>query len=280
MASDEIPPAARAGVSKGAFAGTVIVVAIIALVAGMALDRVLYPAPAEGGPLATLVIGTNTPFPPFEYRDDNDNIVGFDIDLIKEVMERMGRSYEIVNYRDFGALLTAVGGGTIDVAASSITIRADRNATMDFTDPYFESDQAVLVRAGFTALTCAASVCTAGDLDGFSIATQAGTTSEYWVADNVPGASANLTTFPDVTQVLQALQTSAVDLVVIDKPAGDGIVAQNPTTFKLAGAVETNELYGFAVANNDPSSLVAAMNVVLRDIRSDGTYDDIVDRWF
>src|SRR3990170_3650497 len=123
---------------------------------------------------------------------------------------------------------------------------------MDFTDPYFESDQAVLVRAGFTALTCEASVCTAGDLDGFSIA----------------------------TQVLQALQTSAVDLVVIDKPAGDGIVAQNPTTFKLAGAVETTELYGFAVANNDPSSLVAAMNVVLRDIRSDGTYDDIVDRWF
>jgi len=280
VVADEIPPAARSGVSKGAFAGTVIVVAIIALVAGMGLDRVLYPAPTGGGPLPTLVIGTNTPFPPFEYRDDNDNIVGFDIDLVKEVMKRMDRSVEVVNYRDFGALLTAVGGGTIDIAASSITIRADRNATMDFTDPYFESDQAVLVRAGFTGLTCAGDVCVAADLAGFSVATQAGTTSEYWVSDNVPGASANLTTFPDVTQVLQALQTSAVDLVVIDKPAGDGIVAASPTVFRLEGTVETNELYGFAVANNDPSHLVAGMNKALRDIRADGTYATIVARWF
>jgi len=280
MVADEIPPAARSGVSKGAFAGTVIVVAVIALVAGIALDRVLFPAPAGGGPLPTLVVGTNTPFPPFEFRDDNDNIVGFDIDLIEEILDRMGRTYEIVNYRDFGALLTAVGGGTIDIAASSITIRADRNATMDFTDSYFESDQAVLVRTGFTGLTCAASVCAAADLEGFSVATQAGTTSEYWVADNVPGASANLTTFPDVTQVLQALQASAVDLVVIDKPAGDGIVANNPSTYRVEGTVETNELYGFAVANNDPSALITGMNKALREIRADGTYATIVDRWF
>lgn len=277
------PEAVRRGVSGGMFAATVIVVAIIAFVAGLGLGGVIFPQQPAGPQIpAVLVIGTNTPFPPFEFRDENDDIVGFDIDLITTIMERLGQDYELFDFRDFGALLAAVQTGRVDLAASAITSSgttgAERNATMDFSDSYYEADQTVLIRVGDDRIVCADDVCTATDVQPFRIATQSGTTSEFWVADFVENA--DLTTFPDVTQVLQALESGSVDLVVIDKPAGEAIVAANPTTFDVAGTIETNELYAFAVPDGDPFGILPLINQELAEMRADGTYDAIVAAWF
>jgi polar amino acid transport system substrate-binding protein len=275
------PEAVRGGVSRGVFVGTVIVVAVLMFLAGLALAPFFAP-PGVAGP-AVLVIGTNTPFPPFEFRDENDNIVGFDIALITEVMNRIGEDFEIFDFRDFSALLSAVQEGRVDVAASAITSSGDvgaaRNETMDFSDSYYEADQSVLVRSDETRVQCSPDPagCQPGELEDFRIATQSGTTSEFWVLDFLPGA--DMTTFPDVTQVLQALQSASVDIVIIDKPAGDGIAAQNPE-FKVAGTIQTNELYAFAVADGDPLGLIPRINAALAAMRTDGTYDSIVAEWF
>ncbi len=282
MAETTPPPEAMKGISKGLYMATVVGVAIAAFVAGLGSYSVIYPSspsPSE----KTYIIGTNTPFPPFESLDDAETIVGFDIDLISAVLNRSGKEFVIRDFRDFGALLTSVQTHRVDIAVSAITSSgttgANRNATMSFSDPYFESDQAILVRKGYTGVTCASGNCVAADIEGEKIATQAGTTSEYWVADNVLSGPAQ-TTFADVTLVLEALRTSGVDVVVIDKPAGDAIASANPTLYELSGTVQTDELYSFAVPKGDPDRLLPVINGELAKMRTDGTYAQIVDKWF
>ncbi len=274
------PPAAmRGGVSTGIFAIVVVVIAILAFVSGLFIGPLFAP----GGPErpAVLAIATNTPFPPFEFRDGDDNIVGFDIDLITEIMSRMNQDFELVDFRDFSALLAAVQAGRVELAASAITqsgtTGANRNLTMDFSDPYFESDQAVLAQAGTDPTACAASGCVADDFTGVSISTQSGTTSEFWVLDFV--TNPDILTFPDLTTVLQALEAGTVDVVIIDKPAGEAIVAAN-ANLDLVGTIETDELYGFATPDGDPLGLLPDINAALAAIRADGTYATIEARWF
>jgi ABC-type amino acid transport substrate-binding protein len=284
MAANVPPPEAMKSISKGLYVSTVVLVAILAFVAGLGTYSVLYPQKAGPAPSAALVIGTNTPFPPFEYVDANNTVVGFDIDLITTIMARQNHTYIIRDFRDFGALLQAVQFEGIDVAASSITSSgetgANRREVMSFSDSYFESDQAVLVRASESRVTCPAAPagCTAANLVNFTIAVQSGTTSQYWVEAELPNAT--LTKFPDVTQVLTALRTSSVDIVVVDKPVGEAIAAANSADFKLAGTIETNELYSFAVAKDDPKHLLPGINAELARMKSDGTYAQIQSKWF
>lgn len=284
MAETIPPPEAMRGISKTVFVATVVVVAVIAFVGGMGAYPVIYPAkaPPAGTPGTPLVIGTNTPFPPFE-SVVNGTVVGFDIDLLTTALQRLNKTYVIRDFRDFGALLSAVEFQGVDIAASAITSSgapgALRNQTMSFSDPYFESDQAVLVRKNNNNVQCDPDPagCSAANLANFTVAVQTGTTSEFWVGDNLPNAT--VSKFSDVTQVLNALQTSSVDIVVIDKPAGEGIVAGN-NQFKVAGTIQTNELYSFAVAKGDPEGLLPGLNAQLAAMKTDGTYNQILDKWF
>ncbi len=276
------PPAEAMRKGKGISGVIAIVVAIITFLAGLGVGAVfLAPAPQPAAP--KLLLGTNTPFPPFEYYDQQDRLVGFDVELIQTLVTRAGYSYEWRDFTDFTALLLAVSASGVDIAIGAITIRADRNASLDFTNPYYESDQGILKLTSDTANYCAAADCTVAELNrtDLVIGAQEITTSEFWVEDNLPAVvdSNNLKLFPGVTQVLQALTAGSVDIVVIDKPAAVGIAAGN-TAFTVAGTIQTNELYGFAVANNDPDGLIPKLNAQLAAIRADGTYATLLDKYF
>src|SRR3990172_9445627 len=217
------PEAVKGGARKGVSTVVVIVIAVPTFLAGLGVGAyVLAPAPTT--PQVTkLFVGTNTPFPPFEFRNaTTDNIEGFDIDLIGAILTRAGYTSELNDFRDFGALLTAIGTGRMDIAISAITMNGDlgaeRNQTMSFSNPYYESDQAILVRSSDTRTFCAdTNNCLATELNltTYQVAFQTLTSSQYWAESNL--ANAALTDYPDVTQVLQSLSASAVDYVVIDK---------------------------------------------------------------
>ena len=282
------PPAEAVRGGKGVSAAIVVVVAIVMLLAGFGLGYyVLAPAPAKQ--LTTLVLGTNTPFPPFEFYNSTTNqLQGFDIELIQTILTRAGYAYQWRDFRDFQVLLSAVSAQGIDIGVGAITSNgatgAERNKTLAFSEPYFLSNQGVLKRASDTRSFCAnPSDCTATELNrtDLKIAVQAITTSEFWVEDNLPAVvdSAHLSIFPDVSQVLQALSSSSVDIVVIDKPAADGIAAGNPV-FSAVGTILTNELYSFAVAHGDPLQLLQKINSQLAAMRADGTFQRILDKWF
>ena len=85
---------------------------------------------------------------------------------------------------------------------------------------------------------------------------------------------------PTVDDTLLLLSQGVVDIVVIDLPAAQGIVAKNPNAYAVGGEILTNELYGFAVANGDPLGLVPIINAQLAQMKSDGTYTTILNKWF
>jgi len=281
------PPEAVRG-AKRVSAIVTVVVAVLTFVAGIGLGYFIAPVPVTGPP--RLLLGTNTPFPPFEYYNNTTSgraLVGFDIELVQTLVTRSGYTYEWRDYTDFTALLLAVGSNGVDIAIGAITesgtTGTQRNASMHFTNPYYLSNQGVLKRASDTTNYCAATTtCTADDLNktGLRIAAQTLTTSEYWVEGNAPAAT--LALYGSVTQVLQALSSSSADVVVIDKPAADGIAKANPS-FKVQGTIFTNELYGFAVPRaptDDPKGLIPKLNAALAATRSDGTYDALVKKYF
>ncbi len=271
--------------AKGVSTVIVVVIAIVTFLAGLGIGAyVLAPAPTTGPP--RLLLGTNTPFPPFEYytNDTAHKLVGFDVELIQTLVTRIGYTYEWRDYTDFTALLLAVGSNGVDVAIGAITESgadgAARNASMKFTDSYYVSNQGVLKRASDTHQYCGGdNVCTSAELNitGLRIAVQSITTSEGWADSNA--AAATISSYGSVTQVLQALSSGSADIVIIDKPAADGIAAANPT-FAVQGTIFTNELYGFAVPLGDPLKIISKLNSALATARSDGTYTAILTKYF
>ncbi len=290
------PPAEARRGAKGVSVVVTIVIAVLTFIAGTGIGVYVLapPAVAPAQPCAirgaagvnstVLLLGTNTPFPPFEVRTPDGGFEGFDIDLIQEMVKRSQYACEWVDFRDFTALLAAVSAGGVNIAIGAITMNgqagADRNGTMDFTNPYYESDQGVLKRTSDTRSYCGGDAdCTAAELNvtGLKVGVQEITTSQFWAEAELKNVA--LTILPSVTQVLQALSANSVDIVIIDKPAADGIAAAQ-SQFRVEGTIQTNELYGFAVRNNDPLGLIPKLNTALAAIRQDGTYGRLLDKWF
>jgi len=286
---------------RGAKGVSVVIVAIVAIVvfgAGVGVGWLVFSAPPTK--VSKLFLGTNTPFPPFESRNaTTDNLEGFDIELIQTIVHRgwgytacsdtvTNQCYEWNDFRDFSALLAAVSVGRMDIAVGAITINGDvgaeRNKSMDFSNSYYLSNQGILKRTNDNKAYCAAAVCTVQELNTSTliIGAQAITTSEFWVEDNLKNVmdAKHLELRPTVEDVLLLLSQGAVDIVVIDLPAAQGIAAKNPSAYAVGGEILTNELYGFAVANGDPLGLVPIINAQLAAMKTDGTYQTILNKWF
>jgi len=158
-------------------------------------------------------------------------------------------------------------------------VGAERNETLRFTDSYYEADQGVLKQTADVTNYCAAQDCTVEELNvtGRRVGVQAITTSEFWAADNLKATT--ITIYPDVAQVLQALQAGTVDIVIMDLPAAQGVASGNPA-FTVEGTIQTNELYAFATARLDPKGIITKLNSALSGVRADGTYDRIIAKYF
>ncbi len=297
-AGGSAPPVEAMRGVKGVSVVIVAVVAIVVFGAGVGVGWLVFSAPPTK--VSKLFLGTNTPFPPFESRNaTTDNLEGFDIELIQTIVHRgwgytacsdtvTNQCYEWNDFRDFSALLAAVSVGRMDIAVGAITLNGDvgaeRNKSMDFSNSYYLSNQGILKRTNDNKAYCAAAVCTVQELNTSTliIGAQAITTSEFWVEDNLKNVmdANHLELRPTVEDVLLLLSQGAVDIVVIDLPAAQGIAAKNPSAYTVGGEILTNELYGFAVADRDPLGLVPIINAQLAAMKTDGTYQTILNKWF
>jgi polar amino acid transport system substrate-binding protein len=283
------PEAMRRGVSRGVFVATVVIVAVIALAAGLYVGKTVLGSSSSSSS-QYLVVGTNVPFPPFEsLNNTTGSYYGFDIDFSAMIAHALGRTLFIRNYADFGVLLSSVGAGVLDMAASAITesgaIGATRNGTMTFSEPYYDANQGILVKSG-SSLKCpavAAGGCTQQDLYSLKIGVQSATSSYFWLQSYVipnETAGGQVEEFTTVDSEINFLLTGTLDAVMIDLGPANSIVAANPTTIVLAGEVLTNELYGFAVAHGDPQHLVPTINNVITSAEQNGTYQKLILKWF
>jgi len=284
MAQSVAPPpeAVRGGVSKTLFVVVVIIVAIMSLLAGIGIGTVFFQ------PKGRFVVGINAPFPPFEsYNDTTGTYEGFDVAIAQLIADALGKEIVVRNFNDFGVLLTTVKVGGVDMAASAITMSGSagalRNQSMSFSDPYYSANQAVIIRSGFT-FSCPSNVCAAADIVNHTIGVQSQTTSESWIDQYITPIQANpsqtIHRYASVATEVDGLRTSVYDLMIIDEAPARAIVAGSSGQLVFAGVIITDELYGFAVQRGDPHGYLPGINSVIARIKSDGTYNQLLQQWF
>ncbi len=212
-------------------------------------------------------------FAPFEYMDESTGEAkGFDIDVANAIAEKMGLICTFLPNQKFDTLVPTIKqGGKADIAISGITINDERAKEIDFTDPYVDSNQSLVVLATSNDSSSTLNVA------GKKIACQAGTTGEEWIQENMP----NVTCVPldDVAAAMTGVQTGLYDGFVIDLPVSSNLIAKSFTDLKVAEKIPTGEQYGIAVSKDNPG-LTAAINDALAKIKSDGTMDSLETTWF
>ncbi len=222
-----------------------------------------------------LVVGTSADFPPFEFVDEKTNeIIGFDIDIAKAIADKLGVELEVKDIK-FDALIPALKNGEIDMIIAGMTITEERAKVVDFSEPYFEADQAVLVKAGNV------NIKSESDLANKKIGVQSGTTGELWVDENLVKTGKvpedNVKRYNKFIEAILALKKGDVDAVVIDKPVAEAY-AKSEGDVKVAFIIKTGEQYGTAVRKG--SDLLPIVNEVLKELKESGKLDQLLKKWF
>ena len=216
-----------------------------------------------------ILAGTDTPFPPFEIGQPPD-ISGYDIEVVDAVAEKLGLD---VTYQDtsFDTIFRDTAQGKFDLAVAASTILPERENTVDFSDPYYEANQGLVVTAD-------SDIATVEDLDGKIVGAQDATTGETYANDETNAAEVR--GFPEGPDAINALRAGQVDAVIIDEPVVvDALESQAGGDIELAATIETGELYGVAFAE-DKDALREAFNGALQELKEDGTIADLYEQYF
>lgn len=212
-------------------------------------------------------------FAPFEYMDEKTGEpVGFDVDVINAVAEKMGLTASYLPNQKFDTLVPIIKqGGKADVSIAAITITDERMESVDFSEPYLDSNQAIVVAKGSSE--------TEETLNDASkqVVCQGGTTGDEWIGENLPDAVR--VPVDDVTAALTGVQTGLYQAMVVDLPVASYMLAQSFSDLEIVKEIPTGEQYGIAVSKDNPE-LTQAVNKALEDMKSDGTMKVIETKWF
>ena len=220
-----------------------------------------------------LTVGSDISWPPFEEYNEAGEVVGFDADLVNEIGSRLGLT---VSWQDtsFDTIFTNLAQGQFDIVASGATITAERAQQVNFSDGYFNSNQALTVNHNETPDILALTDLAAGD----SVAVQTGTTGAVWATENLAPLGIDVREFPQAPDTYNALEGGQVTGVIFDIDSALEEVG-NREGLAVVAEIPTGELYGIAV-NPENDELLTAVNGALAAMVADGTYQTIYDAWF
>jgi polar amino acid transport system substrate-binding protein len=219
-----------------------------------------------------IVVATDATWPPMEFVDEETKeIVGFDIDLMDAIAEAGGFTYEFKNTA-WDGIFAGLGAGKYDAVMSSVTITDQRKQEMDFSKPYINAGQILVVpkkTSGVTELK---------DLQGEVVGAQIGTTGAFEV-DKVDGV--DLKSYDEIGLAFEDLVNGRIDGVVADTPVAADFALQNETykgQLKIVGEPFTDEYYGIAVAKGN-DAVLAVINAGIDEIMGTSTYEKVEDKW-
>jgi polar amino acid transport system substrate-binding protein len=220
-----------------------------------------------------VVFAVDATYPPMEMVDANKNVVGFCPELVMAIGKAAGFTPVLKNTA-WDGIFAGLSAGKYDAIASSVSITPERQQTMDFSDPYFEVQQGVVLPKDSTVTTLAG-------LAGKKVASQMGTTG-YFVCKKIEGAEAK--PYDEIGLAVEDLYNGRVDAVIADAPVASDYALQNEQYSKkltLAFMVpsETPEYLGFAV-NKGNTEIAELINKGLAAIKANGEYDAIYAKWF
>ncbi|MBB6481025.1 transporter substrate-binding domain-containing protein [Spirochaeta isovalerica] len=250
------------------------IVTLVSMYAGGSQEK-------EASPLnlmqeGTLTIGVEIGYPPFEdFANDGVTPVGYDIDFAKALGEKLGLEIVFINTA-WDGIFQGIGVN-YDVVISAVTITEERKETMDFSTPYIDNYQAVVVRADSDR-----KVTKFQDLDGLALAVQKETTSDILISDYISTGSLNCTVAQNekVITCFTQLDNKEIDAVVVDSTVADGQVGKYPGKYKIAYLDKSEaEQFGVALTKGN-TALQSAINKAIDDLKKEGFFQENTEYWF
>lgn len=219
----------------------------------------------KAGKLSVALSGV---FPPFSFVDENNKVVGFDVDIGSEIARRLKVEPEIVTTQ-WDGIIAGLVTGRYDTIVGSMGITEERKKAISFVGPYYRSGLGLFVKKGsaFEKLD---------DLDGKTVGATLGETAEKWARDQ---GKFNLRTYKGLPELMLELNSGRVDAIVADDVSVLVAIKQNnaPVTQILDDRLTKFDI-GIAIRKDNPE-LAAAMQKALDDMMADGTYEAISNKW-
>ena len=219
-------------------------------------------------------VGVNAAYPPFEWEDKKDGIVGFDIDLMKAVAAKAGFEVRFVN-TPFESIFNFLQQGDRDILASATTITDDRLKTVDFSAPYFEARQMIVTHSSRPE------VKQFDDLKNLKVGVLSSSTGDLLAQKLLGKNSMQIKRLDEIALVLSELENGGIDAVLTDEAVVRHYVTNNGASrFKMfTDPSFPKEYYGFAVRKGN-TGLLNKINQALEAVKADGTYAKINEKYF
>lgn len=219
------------------------------------------------------VLGLDDSFPPLGFRNENNEIVGYDIDLAKEVAKRLGKEL-VCQPIDWAAKEMELNTGKIDCIWNGFTMNEERCSKMAFTKAYLNNAQVVVVRSdsGFKTLA---------DLKGKTVGVQAESSAVDAINDT-PDFKESLSAiieFKENVTAFNDLEIGNLDAVVMDFVVANYSITQSKKDFMVLSETLANEEYGIAFRKTEPE-LRDKVQTILEEMEADGTVEQISTKWF
>ena len=219
-----------------------------------------------------LVVGTSADYPPYEFHmmiDGKDQIVGFDVEIMKELAEGLGVELEIQDM-GFDAVLAGVGTGLIDIGVAGINPMPEREDAMDFSNVYYKASHTIIVPADKVS-----DFQSGDDLKGKTIGVQIGTLQEQVANEQIQGATVK--SLVKVTDLILELKTGMIDAIILEMPVAKSYEKQNPD-LKVADNIIFEKMEGGStvITANGETQLMDQINKILKDLVDSGKVDQFV----
>jgi len=219
----------------------------------------------------TYVIATDTTFAPFEFQDASGNYVGIDMDILAAVAKDQGFQYT-VNALGFDAALQALTSGQADGVIAGMSITDERKQTFDFSDPYFDSGVVMGISSSNDTIKGYS------DLKGMKVAVKIGTEGETFANSIKDQYGFTTVQFKDSATMYQDVIAGNSQACFEDYPVLGYAISQG-LGLKEVTDMERGSSYGFAVAKGQNQDLLQMFDAGLANIKADGTYQAILDKY-
>src|SRR5215216_4857820 len=223
-----------------------------------------------GGGGEQITVASDIAYPPFEF-EKKGKPVGFDLDLMREIGKRAGFTPEFQNVT-FDGIIPGLGNNLYDACASAMTITEAREKKVDFSDPYFNADQSLMVQSG-------SPIKSIDDIGDGIVGVQLGTTGELKAKEfkQQGKISGEVRTFDTITEAFSALGNGQIEAVINDFPVSAYRAKNGGGSLEVVQTIPTGEQYGIAFPKD--SDFLGPTNKALEEIKKDGTYAEIYEEW-
>ncbi len=224
----------------------------------------------------TIVVGTSADYPPYEYIDDAGQFVGFDMDLVRAIGEKIGKKVKIVDM-GFDTLIAGLQEKKIDVVIAAMQASEERKQKVDFSISYHDIKDAILVKADSDI-----EIKSVQDIAQYKVASQTGTIQEKWIQDNLVKTgklpAENYFSYERVDNAAMDIKAGRVDVLHIIADPATSLAEKNDLKIALITTETVSAGQSLAVTKGN-TELLTAINKAIEELKADGTLKKLMDQY-